>query len=150
MRFLVRSKGVAEGVSVAKRTNLSKEAAQCVADVIDRRRVGTPAQRMAHLEECLPEIASLDVTTGNQVEGKEEFVYLNTTRTLLIPPGFTISVYARIGGARFMAVTPDGNLLVSRPGSGSVVLVRPNGAGDPFVTDFATQVIGYWYWLLVI
>jgi len=62
----------------------------------------------------------------------------NTTRTLLIPPGFTISVYARIGGARFMAVTPDGNLLVSRPGSGSVVLVRPNGAGDAFVTDFVT------------
>ncbi|RBP13994.1 uncharacterized protein (DUF849 family) [Roseiarcus fermentans] len=40
------------------------------------------AQRMAHLEECLPEIASLDVTTGNQVEGPLEFVYLNTTRTL--------------------------------------------------------------------
>ena len=46
--------------------------------------VGTPAERMAHLEECLPEIASLDVTTGNQVEGKAEFVYLNTTRTLRI------------------------------------------------------------------
>ena len=42
VRFLVRGKGVAEGVSVAKRTNLSKEAAQCVAEVVDRRRVGTP------------------------------------------------------------------------------------------------------------
>jgi len=62
----------------------------------------------------------------------------NTTRSLLIPPGFTISVYARIGAARFMAVTPDGNLLVSRPGSGSVVLVRPNGSGDPLVSDFVT------------
>ncbi len=30
----------------------------------------------------MPEIASLDITTGNQVEGKLEFVYLNTTRTL--------------------------------------------------------------------
>jgi uncharacterized protein (DUF849 family) len=39
-------------------------------------------ERVAHLVECLPEIASLDVTTGNQVEGKLEFVYLNTTRTL--------------------------------------------------------------------
>jgi hypothetical protein len=46
VRFLVRAKGVAEGVSVAKRTNLSKEAAQCVADVIDRRRVGTPESPM--------------------------------------------------------------------------------------------------------
>jgi uncharacterized protein (DUF849 family) len=41
-----------------------------------------PSERMAHLEECLPEIASLDVSTGNQVEGGKEFVYLNTTRTL--------------------------------------------------------------------
>lgn len=40
------------------------------------------AERVKHLEKCLPEIASLDVTTGNQVEGHLEFVYLNTTRTL--------------------------------------------------------------------
>jgi len=39
-------------------------------------------ERIEHLAECLPEIASLDVTTGNQVEGSLEFVYLNTTRTL--------------------------------------------------------------------
>jgi uncharacterized protein (DUF849 family) len=38
--------------------------------------------RMEHLELCRPEIASLDITTGNQVEGPVEFVYLNTTRTL--------------------------------------------------------------------
>jgi uncharacterized protein (DUF849 family) len=40
------------------------------------------AERMAHLADCLPEIASLDITTGNQEEGPLEFVYLNTTRTL--------------------------------------------------------------------
>ncbi len=39
-------------------------------------------ERIAHLVECLPEIASLDITTGNQMEGPHEFVYLNTTRTL--------------------------------------------------------------------
>jgi uncharacterized protein (DUF849 family) len=39
-------------------------------------------ERMAHLELCRPDIASLDITTGNQVEGTVEFVYLNTTRTL--------------------------------------------------------------------
>jgi len=38
--------------------------------------------RIAHLIECRPEIASIDVTTGNQVEGPVEFVYLNTTRML--------------------------------------------------------------------
>jgi len=46
VRFLVRGKGVAEGVSVAKRTNVSKEAAQCVADVVDRRHVGMPESPM--------------------------------------------------------------------------------------------------------
>jgi hypothetical protein len=46
VRFLVRGKGIAEGVSVSKRSNVSKEAAQCVADVVDRRRVGTPESPM--------------------------------------------------------------------------------------------------------
>lgn len=40
------------------------------------------AQRVAHIRDCLPEMASIDVTTGNQVEAGVEFVYLNTTRTL--------------------------------------------------------------------
>lgn len=44
--------------------------------------VAPVAERLAHLRECRPEIASLDITTGNQVEGDKEFVYLNTTRTL--------------------------------------------------------------------
>jgi hypothetical protein len=42
VRFLVRSKGIAEGVSVQKRINLSQEAARCIADVVDRRYVGIP------------------------------------------------------------------------------------------------------------
>jgi uncharacterized protein (DUF849 family) len=44
--------------------------------------VASVDERMEHLELCRPEIASLDITTGNQVEGAVEFVYLNTTRTL--------------------------------------------------------------------
>ena len=62
----------------------------------------------------------------------------NVTRTLNVPPDFTISVYARVSGARFMAVTPDGNLLVSHPGSSRVILVRPNPNGDPLISDFIT------------
>lgn len=42
VRFLVRSKGIAEGVSVQKRVNVSAEAARCVSDIVDRRRVGVP------------------------------------------------------------------------------------------------------------
>jgi len=39
-------------------------------------------ERVLHIEDTLPEICSLDVTTGNQVEGGMDFVYLNTPRTL--------------------------------------------------------------------
>jgi uncharacterized protein (DUF849 family) len=39
-------------------------------------------ERITHLRDCLPDIASLDVTTGNQVEAGMDYVYLNTTRTL--------------------------------------------------------------------
>ena len=63
----------------------------------------------------------------------------NTPRTLQVPAGFAIAVYARVPGARFMAITPDGNLLVSQPGAGKVSLVRPGSAGgSPVVTDFVT------------
>ncbi len=42
VRFLVRARGRAEGVSVAKKAGLGAKAASCVADVVDRRFVGTP------------------------------------------------------------------------------------------------------------
>lgn len=42
VRFLVRSEGIAEGVSVQKRVNVSAEGARCVAEIVDRRRVGAP------------------------------------------------------------------------------------------------------------
>ena len=44
VRFLVRSKGIAEGVSVQKRFNVGPEAARCVAEVVDRRHVGVPEE----------------------------------------------------------------------------------------------------------
>ncbi len=60
-------------------------------------------------------------------------------RTVQVPVGFSIAVYARVPGARFLALTPDGNLLVSQPGAGKVALVRPGSAGGlPTVTDFVT------------
>ncbi len=55
----------------------------------------------------------------------------NQTRTLTVPSGFSVSVYARITKSRFMQPLPNGDLLVSQPSTGSVLLVRPgtNGAG---------------------
>jgi len=45
-------------------------------------------------------------------------------RFLNLPAGWTASVYARIEKARFMAVTPSGDLLVSQPATGKVRIVR--------------------------
>ena len=50
-------------------------------------------------------------------------------RELNVPPGFAVAVYARIRGARFMAVAPDGALLVTNPESGTVSIVRRNASG---------------------
>jgi glucose/arabinose dehydrogenase len=51
----------------------------------------------------------------------------DTPRTLTVPPGFTIGVFARVPDARFMAVAPNGDLLVSNPNAGTVTLLRPGG-----------------------
>lgn len=44
--------------------------------------VAPVAVRVKHIEENVPEICSLDTTTGNHADGKDDFVYLNTPRTL--------------------------------------------------------------------
>ncbi|MEH2168030.1 MAG: sugar dehydrogenase [Nostoc sp.] len=62
----------------------------------------------------------------------------NTNRYLKVPPNFSVSVYVRINKARFMALAPNGDLLVSQPSSGKVLIVRPNGSKDPIISDFVT------------
>lgn len=39
-------------------------------------------ERVEHIEMCLPEVCSLDVTTQNQMDGSDSYVYLNTEYTL--------------------------------------------------------------------
>jgi glucose/arabinose dehydrogenase len=51
------------------------------------------------------------------------------TRTLQAPPGWTVTVWARVPGARLLAWSPDQRLLVSRPKSGDVIELVP-GQGD--------------------
>jgi hypothetical protein len=46
LRFLVQGRGRAEGVSVKKHRGVSEAAAKCVADVLDRRYVGSPEEPM--------------------------------------------------------------------------------------------------------
>jgi glucose/arabinose dehydrogenase len=62
------------------------------------------------------------------------------TRRLQAPPGWTVSVWARVPGARLLAWTPDRRLLVSRPKSGDVIALLP-GQGDAAPTQ-STLVSG--------
>ena len=58
----------------------------------------------------------------------------NRERQLLVPPGFTISVVARIPRARFILPVPAGGFLVAQPYSGRITLVRSgaNGTSSAF------------------
>lgn len=83
----------------------------------------------------------------------------DAARTLRVPDGFDARVYARVPGARFMAFAPNGDLLVSNPGAGRVMLVRRRSGGDPTVTPWATglyrphdivfHTIGAQWWVYV-
>jgi len=48
-------------------------------------------------------------------------------RTLRVPAGFRAALHARVPGARFMTIDPDGQLLVSVPSRGTVLRVDASG-----------------------
>jgi glucose/arabinose dehydrogenase len=50
-----------------------------------------------------------------------------TPRTLRVPAGWTARVWARVPGARMEAWTPEGDLLVSQPGDGTISELVPGG-----------------------
>lgn len=58
-------------------------------------------------------------------------------RQLRVPQGYAISVFARIEKARFMAVAPNGDVLVSQPSTGRILLVRGGGEAGA-VSTFAS------------
>ncbi|NBD11280.1 PQQ-dependent sugar dehydrogenase [Corallococcus silvisoli] len=62
----------------------------------------------------------------------------DVTRSLNIPNAMRISVWARVPGARFLAVSPEGTLLVSVPSQNKVVQVRPRVNQPPEVTTWAS------------
>jgi glucose/arabinose dehydrogenase len=80
------------------------------------------------------------VATTVQVPASMRYNPFDVPRTLNIPPGFSMAVYTRVPGARFIVVTPSGDLLVSQPGNGQISLVRPNSTpgGDPLVSVFVS------------
>jgi glucose/arabinose dehydrogenase len=56
---------------------------------------------------------------------------LDVPRQALLPPGWTIKVWARIPNARLAAWAPDGALLVSVPANRKVLRLAPDPTGPP-------------------
>lgn len=51
------------------------------------------------------------------------------SQSVTLPPGFQISVWAQLSGARFLTVAPNGDVFVSQPGLGQVSILRPDAKG---------------------
>jgi glucose/arabinose dehydrogenase len=61
-----------------------------------------------------------------------------TPRTLNLPKGFTVSLYAQLkNGLRFLALSPDGVVFASEMDFGTVVLLKPNSNGSADRVVFA-------------
>ncbi|MBB2940719.1 glucose/arabinose dehydrogenase [Actinoplanes lutulentus] len=78
----------------------------------------------AATEEATAAALKLSSTTVRTMPGTAAAPF-DTKRELDAPPGWTVTVWARVEGARLLAWTPDDRLLVSRPKSGDVVMLTP-------------------------
>jgi glucose/arabinose dehydrogenase len=59
-------------------------------------------------------------------------------RSLTVPAGFGVRLWARVNKARFMARAPNGDILVSVPSEDKVVMLRDRANDVPAQFDFAT------------
>ena len=78
-------------------------------------------------------VPALAATTVRPLAGTDAAPF-DQTRRLQAPPGWTVTVWARVPGARLLAWTLDGRLLVSRPKSGDIIELVP-GQGDAAPTQ---------------
>jgi len=65
------------------------------------------------------------------------------SQSVFLPPGFRISVWARVPQARLITVAPNADVFVSQPGLGQITILRqdPNG-GDPASFVYASGLSG--------
>ncbi|MBB6099110.1 glucose/arabinose dehydrogenase [Deinobacterium chartae] len=83
-----------------------------------------------------PQPASRTVTVS--VPQSMRSAPFDVERRLEVPPGFEISVLARVSRARFLAVAPNGDVLVSQPSTGKVLRIVRAAGGPANVNDFAS------------
>lgn len=79
----------------------------------------------------------IDVPSSMQTDTFSSPQYVN------LPPGFQLSVWARLAGARFLAIAPNGDVFVSQPDTGQVSILRPNpNGGDPQQFVYVSHLSG--------
>jgi glucose/arabinose dehydrogenase len=89
----------------------------------------TPAEPAGETPGAVPSVSGNLVDTRVRVLDGAGAAPFDEQRRLQAPPGWTVTVWARVPGARLLAWTPDNRLLVSRPGFGDVVALVPGAGG---------------------
>jgi glucose/arabinose dehydrogenase len=71
-------------------------------------------------------------------EGAAHQAPFDKPRSLNVPAGFGAELLARVPNARFLALAPNGDLLVSQPEQGSITLLVTNAQGRTQQVQFAS------------
>src|SRR5271165_7048528 len=82
-----------------------------------------------------PTLGESGTEAGAKVPAKWRTSPFDRERVLTVPVGATISVLARVRGARFLAVSPNGDILVSQPSTGKILLIRQSRRSEAGVYE---------------
>lgn len=85
-----------------------------------------------------PQAAAASVTRVLEVPAALAEAPFDRERNLTVPPGFGVRLWARVPNARFLALAPNGDILVSVPSEGKIVLLRERINDVPQAFDYAT------------
>jgi glucose/arabinose dehydrogenase len=79
--------------------------------------------------------AGAQVPVKVEVPEKWRTAPFDRERLLNVPAGATISVLARVREARFLALSPNGDVLVSQPSRGKILLIRQSESSEAKVYE---------------
>lgn len=71
-------------------------------------------------------------------EGAAQKAPFDRPRSLTVPSGYSAELLARVPNARFLALAPNGDLLVSQPEQGAITLIATSAGGRTQQLEFAS------------
>jgi glucose/arabinose dehydrogenase len=84
------------------------------------------------------QVAGASVVQSLEVSAALSGGALSDANKLTVPPGFGIRLWANVRNARFMALAPNGDVLVSPPSTGRILLLRERSGDAPQEFEFAS------------